>query len=211
MASLITISEYKTWARIPSSDTSQDTLLTFLADAVSKDMRRWCDRDETNGFELTSRTEQYDGTGEETIQLAELPVVSITSVSVLYADGSSDILDANSYRVDEKSGVLSRIDARRSRYPVSYFGNVDSIFAAEPRFPSGFDNIEVVYTAGYSPIPADIKMAALRLMDMAYAAGGRNPNLASESIGGYSYSNQDPKAYTSIKAEITRLYNTLRI
>jgi len=211
MASLITIAEYKTWARIPSSDTSQDTLLTFLADAVSLDMRRWCDRDETNGFESATRTEVYNGTDEEAIQLREIPVASITSVSVLYADGSSQLLDANSYRVDTRTGILSRIDARRSRYPVSYFGNVDAIFSAEPRFPTGFDNISVVYVAGYSPIPADIKVAALRLMDMAYAAGGRNPNLASESIGGYSYSNQDPKAYTSIKAEITRLYGTSRI
>ena len=108
MASLISISEYKVWAGI--SGTAQDALLTVLVDAVSMEVRRMCDRDLTNGFESVSRTERYDGTVEQTIQLVEWPVSSITSVKVYTAGGSYDTLDSGTYRVNGDSGLLSRID-----------------------------------------------------------------------------------------------------
>lgn len=208
MASLISIAEYKVWAGI--SGTAQDALLTVLVDAVSMEVRRWCDRDLTTGFESAARTEYYDGTGEETIQLVEWPVTSVASVVIRYAGGTTETVDANTYRVDGGSGVLSRIDAVRTRYPVTTFGNVDTIFGAEPMFPSGFRNIGVTYTGGYATIPADLKMACYRLTDLAYSARGRNFALASESLGQYSYSNADPATTTNIKAELVRAYNTGR-
>lgn len=206
MASLISISEYKVWAGI--SGTAQDALLTVLVDAVSMEVRRMCDRDLTNGFESASRTERYDGTGEQTIQLVEWPVSSITSVKVYTAGGSYDTLDADTYRVNGDSGLLSRIDPVLARFPTDAFGTIESTFSVQPWFPAGFDNIEVVYTGGYATIPADLKMACYRLTDLAYAARGRNFGLQSESLGGYSYTNMDPEKTKSIKAEIIQAYNT---
>ena len=208
MASLISISEYKVWSGI--SGTAQDALLTVLVDAVSMEVRRWCDRDLSNGFESAERTEYYDGTGEETIQLVEWPVASVASVVIRYAGGTTETMDSNTYRVNGDTGILSRIDAVRTRFGVTAFGNIDSVFAAEPRFPSGFKNIGVTYTGGYSPIPADLKMACYRLTDLAYSARGRNFALSSESLGQYSYSNADPTTTNTIKAELVRAYNTGR-
>jgi uncharacterized phiE125 gp8 family phage protein len=208
MASLISIAEYKVWAGI--SGTAQDALLTVLVDAVSMEVRRLCDRNLTNGFESTSRTERYDGTDEATIQLIEWPVSSITSVTLYTAGGDTEVLDADTYRVNGDSGVLSRIDPKMGRFPVTAFGTVNATFSVQPWFDQGFDNVEVVYTGGYATIPADIKMACYRLTDLAYAARGRNMGIQSESLGGYSYTNMDPAKTTAIKAELIRAYNTGR-
>ena len=208
MASLISIAEYKVWAGI--TGTAQDALLTVLVDAVSMEVRRLCDRNLTNGFESTSRTERYDGTNEQTIQLIEWPVTSITSVTVYTAGGDTAVLDADTYRVNGDSGVLSRIDPVLGRFPVTAFGTVNATFSVQPWFEQGFDNIEVVYTGGYATIPADLKMACYRLTDLAYAARGRNMGIQSESLGGYSYTNMDPAKTTAIKAELIRAYNTGR-
>ncbi|NDD75548.1 MAG: hypothetical protein EBZ40_11325 [Gammaproteobacteria bacterium] len=210
MASLVSIAEYKVWSGI--TGTAQDALLTVLVNAVSMEIRRWCDRDLINGFELTARTEYYNGSGEETIMLREWPVASVASVVIRYAGGQTETVDATTYRVDSESGVLSRIDAVRTRYGVTSFGNIDSIFAAEPRFPDGFGNIAVTYTGGYdiANIPPDLKMACYRLIDLAYSARGRNFALASESLGQYSYSNGNPQATNAIKADLMRAYNSSR-
>lgn len=208
MASLISIAEYKVWSGI--SGTSQDALLTVLVDAVSMEVRRWCDRNTTNGFESMSRTERYDGNDEQTIQLMEWPVTAVTSVTVYTAGGDSDVLDTDTYRFDGDSGVLSRIDPRLARFPVTAFGTVNSTFSVQPWFERGFNNIEVIYTGGYATIPADLKMACYRLTDLAYAARGRNMGIQSESLGGYSYTNMDPAKTTAIKAELIRAYNTGR-
>ena len=208
MASLISIAEYKVWAGI--TGTAQDALLTVLVDAVSMEVRRWCDRNLSNGFESASRTERYDGTGEQTIQLMEWPVASITSVTIYTAGGDTEVLDADTYRVNGDSGVLSRIDPVLARFPTNAFGTIESTFSVQPWFPAGFDNIEVVYTGGYSPIPADLKMACYRLTDLAYSARGRNYGLQSESLGGYSYTNADPVKLSALKADVLRAYNSAR-
>lgn len=208
MASLISIAEYKVWSGI--SGTSQDALLTVLVDAVSMEVRRWCDRNTTNGFESMSRTERYDGNDEQTIQLMEWPVTAVTSVTVYTAGGDTDVLDADTYRFDGDSGVLSRIDPRLARFPVTAFGTVNSTFSVQPWFERGFNNIEVVYTGGYATIPADLKMACYRLTDLAYTARGRNMGIQSESLGSYSYTNFDPTKTTAIKAELVRAYNSQR-
>jgi uncharacterized phiE125 gp8 family phage protein len=208
MASLISIAEYKVWAGI--TGTAQDALLTVLVDAVSAEVRRWCDRNLTNGFESVSRTERYDGTGEQTINLVEWPVTTITSVTVYTADGTAEVLDSDTYRVNGDSGVLSRIDPKRARFPVTAFGTVQATFSTQPWFEEGFDNVQVVYTGGYATIPADLKMACYRLTDLAYSARGRNFGIQSESLGGYSYTNANPKATNELKAELVRAYNTGR-
>ena len=174
------------------------------------EVRRLCDRNLTNGFESTSRTERYDGNDEQTIQLIEWPVTSITSVTLYTAGGDTEVLDADTYRVNGDSGVLSRIDPKMGRFPVTAFGTVNATFSVQPWFDQGFDNVEVVYTGGYATIPADIKMACYRLTDLAYAARGRNMGIQSESLGGYSYTNMDPAKTTAIKAELIRAYNTGR-
>jgi hypothetical protein len=207
LASLISITEYKAWLQV--SGTANDALYTILVDAVSADVRRSCGRDLTNGFNSGTFTEYFDGTGEETIQLSEWPVTSITSVTRRYADASTETLSASTYRVDLATGVLSRIDAVRSRFPVSTFGTVETDFGAEPQFESGFQNFTVVYVGGYSTIPSDLKMACYQLCDLARGSIGMNGNVSSERIGDYSVTYADPDKAAAIKANLIRTFNTM--
>ena len=208
MSNLITTAEYKTWANITTS--AYDTIIGVIVSGVSTEIRRWCGRNETNGFESMSRTERYDGNNEQTINLMEWPVTSVTSVKVYANDGTYETLDSTTYRCDQTGGVLSRVDPTKARYPVTAFGTVQATFSVQPWFPDGFDNIEVVYTGGYATIPDDLKMAAFRLADMHYAARGRNLGIASESLGQYSYSNFGDDELTSLKLSLTRTYTGMR-
>jgi hypothetical protein len=208
MASLISIAEYKVWSGITGA--AQDALLTVLVDAVSMEVRRWCDRNITDGFESKARTERYDGNDDQFLQLMEWPVTSVATVKVYAADGTSETIESTSYRVNGDSGVLSRIDPVLGRFPVTAFGTVQATFSVQPWFDRGFDNWEVTYTGGYATIPADLKMACYRLTDLAYTARGRNFAIQSESLGGYSYTNANPKATTEIKASLMAAYNSMR-
>ena len=208
MASLISIAEYKVWAGI--TGTAQDAVLTVLVDAVSMEVRRWCDRNLTDGFESKERTERYDGNNEQTIQLKEWPTASVAEVRIYQADGNYDTLDSTTYRIDEDSGVLSRIDPKTGRFPVTAFGTVNATFSVQPWFDQGWQNVSVRYTGGYATIPADLKMACYRLTDLAYAARGLNFGIQSESLGQYSYTNMDQAKTTEIKASLMAAYNSMR-
>ena len=208
MANLITTAEYKTWANITSS--AYDSVIGTIVSGVSTEIRRWCGRDLTNGFESMSRTERYDGNNEQTINLMEWPVSSVTSVKVYASDGTYETLDSTSYRCDNTGGILSRVDPIKARYPVTAFGTVQATFSVQPWFPDGFDNIEVTYTGGYATIPDDIKIAAFRFADLQYSARGRNLGLASESLGQYSYSNYSSPQLTQIRLELVRAYTGMR-
>ncbi len=208
MALLVSVSDYKTFAGI--SGTSQDTLLTMLLGMVSADVRRYCGRDLTNGFESATRTETYSGTDESTIQLNEWPVTSITSVTMLTAGGGTEVLDSDSYRVDANTGLLSRIDVERGRF-ASYrwkTSTPEGSFQPNPRFEQGFYNVSVVYVGGYSTIPLDIQSAVCQLTGILYGNRGANLGLKSESLGQYSVTRQDAKIMDEIKASMLRPYNT---
>jgi hypothetical protein len=208
MANLISTSEYKTWAGITTS--AYDTIIGVIVSGVSTEIRRWCGRNLTNGFESAERTERYDGNNEQTINLMEWPVSSVASVKVYASDGTYETLDTTSYRCDETGGVLSRVDPNKARYPVTAFGTVQATFSVQPWFPEGFDNIEVTYTGGYSTIPDDLKIAAFRLADMHFTSRARNMGIASESLGQYSYSNFSTAQLTDLKLSLTRAYTGMR-
>lgn len=208
MALLVSLADYKTWRSI--TGTAQDTALTQLLTFVSADVRRWCDRDITNGFESATRTETYSGTNETTIQLNEWPVTSITSVTQLWAGGSTEVLDSSTYRVNSGTGLLSRIDAVRSRF--ASFRTDGSMVAGtwlpEPNFGEGFYNFSIVYVGGYSTIPGDLQQAVCNLADIAYASRGRDMTLKSENMGQYSWTAADAAQVLKIKENLLDSFGT---
>ena len=208
MASLALLSVYKTWLGITSS--TYDTALQLVLDSASAEIRRWCGRDETTGFSSATRTEYYDGNDEITIQLREFPITSITSVTIRYADGTTEALDSTTYRANTITGLLARIDASRGRF-VSMRSDLQvsmGTFLPEPRFPQGFANITVVYVGGYSTIPSDLQMACMRMSDIMWSARGRDPTLTSEKIGDYSYTRDAADAVAAIKTNLMQAYRT---
>lgn len=203
MATLVTSTVYKSWRNITGS--SQDTFITLILEWVSSDVRAYCDRDDTNGFESATRTEVYSGEDNAFLQLKEWPVSSITSVTQLWAGGSSQALDSSTYRVDAKTGILSRIDVQRGRfasYDASTYSGQGGTFTPSPRFDQGFNNFSVVYVAGYSTIPSNLQQAVCRLADILYVGRGRDTSIKSESLGQYSYTLADMAEVSKIRAEL---------
>ena len=208
MASLALLAAYKSWVGITAN--TWDTPLQTALDAASAEIRRWCGRDETTGFASATWTEYYSGNNEAVIQLREFPVSSVTSVTVRYAEGSTETLDTTSYRVNSRTGLLSRIDVSRGRFASMRSDSqvTSGTFMPSPRWPDGFDNITVVYVGGYATIPSDLQMACMRVADLMYPSRGRDGSLISETIGEYSYTRDAADKVDAIKASLMRAYRT---
>lgn len=208
MATLVSTSEYKAWRGISGS--TYDTFIATILGWVSADVRRYCGRNLTNGFESATRTETYSGPDEATIQLREWPITSITSVTQLYAGGDTTVLDSSTYRVDADSGLLSRIDVRRGRF-ASWAINQSNGYAgdwkADPRFEEGFFNYSVVYVGGYSTIPGDLHMAVCRLTDVLFNQRGNDPSITSESLGQYSVTRMNQADFAKMRKDLLAPFN----
>ena len=208
MAFLVTRTEYKVWRNI--TGTSLDTFIDQILGWVSSDIRAYCGRSESNGFESATRTEYHNGPGEAMIQLREWPVTSITSVTQRWAGGSTQTLDSNSYRVDPETGLLSRIDVDRGRFAsftATYLGQAGD-FQPSPQFQEGFQNYTVVYVGGYSTIPGSLQKACCLLADMLFVGRGRDGSIQSESLGQYSYTLADQPKVDEIRESLLSDYIT---
>ena len=185
MADLFTITEYKSYAGI--TGTGDDSVLTTLAAVVSAMVRQKCDRNRTNGFNSAARTETYSGTADTAIQLKEWPVTTLTSVSEVSDDGSTNALTSTDYRLDTETGILRLLGVRLGRFNRNEWGDINSTWKPSPNFKEGVLNYSVVYTGGYSSIPDDLKLACYKVVDALFAQRRRDPTLEAESIGAYSY------------------------
>ena len=186
MADLITASEYKTYAGISGS--GFDTVIGVLIDVVSEQVRLYCFRDRTTGFESGTKTEYYDGNDGAEIILKEWPVTALTSVDFVQDDGSLESQDTDGFRYQGSSGRFRYLGSQRGRFTIDADGSTTfAAFGDSPAFPGGMQNVKVVYTGGYSTIPDAIKYACYRAIDIAFARRRQDLNMQSESLGGYSY------------------------
>lgn len=167
MSDLVTNAEVlAAWPGFSKLDSGeQAALITQASDAVEG----WCQR----VFAVTTYTELLSGANLPRVWLSHRPVVSITSVTV-----NGDAIDNSTgvgWQFDPDTGELLRgwnQDNRRFN----------------PWFPSGFRNITVVYSAGFSPIPPRVKRATiLTVKNLAEAMRTSVGPIQSEKIGDYQY------------------------
>lgn len=210
--SIVSLATYKSNNGITSS--ANDTPLTFFLTAAEAFLRRMCGRDINTGFvAATTYTELLSGCNNETLQLMEWPITSITSVKLVANDGTTTTYSSSAYRCDLDTGLLYRLGARDGRFagtiePASdfavgaeYGGAMDAQWVTRPSWPAGFNNIQVIYvSAGVAS--ADIVYAVMRLTDRMFANKQTNTDLQSEGLGGYSYAR---RAYDEISKEIDSL------
>lgn len=133
-------------------------LLVQLIDDVSAEIERATGRT----FATGTLTEKYDGNGTEYLQLNSWPVDSITSVAVVSDDGTSTTLAASEYRADLTNGGLYRLSAEAQFWP--WEDGPSTRRRRYPYWPCGFQNITVVYVAGYSDIPDDLERVAIQFV-----------------------------------------------
>jgi len=114
----------------------------------------------------TNETLYIDGNGKTRLFLPELPVTGITSV----ADGLETLTADDDYKLGQY-GVLYRLG-----------GNV---------WTEGIQNIKIVYSHGYDPIPDDIVSVCARAASRVYQAGLKSEamnGIAVQSLGLGDYS-----------------------
>jgi len=126
---LITLSELKTYLRI--TDTEDDTLLQNLIDETEAQIKKYVN----NAIEeQTDITEYFNiDSYQKEIILQYFPVSNVS----VYEDDT--LLDSDTeYTLDSDAGIIQK-----------YYGY----------FSKGIKTVKVIYTAGYSTIPDDIKLA----------------------------------------------------
>jgi hypothetical protein len=133
---LCSVDEVKEYLGQKGAVAEDDELITRFCERITKVFEGYCG---VNTFFTASYTEYQNGNGTKYIFLNNIPV---TSVSHLYED--PDWLFAEEY----VSGTFIVVDAR-------YIAMRDDLI------PVGEQNVKIVYTAGYSTIPDDIKQVAI--------------------------------------------------
>lgn len=134
---LTDVDAVKKYLQIDPSDTSLDDQLESLINACSTAIENYC----RQSFGQREYTDEYDGTGTNSLFLANTNISSIIEVSI---DG--EIVDPSEYKL-RKSGILVRLK------------NV---------WPIGILNVSVTYSAGFDQVPADLELACKHLVNFYY-------------------------------------------
>lgn len=217
---ITTVAEYKAYANITGTD--MDAQLAVLLGIAQARIRQMAGRNPTDGFDATvTRTEIIDGTGQEKIQVAEWPIVAITSVSILDDTGTPTVLASSDYVVDSPTGLIAR-----NRYPVTgRFAGASrqgatwlaggcyepETWGTYPCWPAGIQNIGVMYRGGYATIPDSLKAAVWSMMDLLRTNAGQSTGFQSETISGdYSYTRGSMKDATETIREQLRMDGYIR-
>jgi len=191
---LTTLAQIKGFLNIPSSNTSQDEWLEILRASAEASIKNYCNRD----FEVATYTEYYTGQGKNYLVLRQTPVNSITSLHLdhdAHFGTGNDPFSSADLLVEGTDFVLDREKAGRSLTGIVWrINDVWPTWARTVRpgtvginWDPSQGNIKVVYSAGYSSIPEDIKLAVSLLVASTRRSAPQGAELFSERIGDYSY------------------------
>lgn len=165
MADLIT---YARAIESPAIAAADAALIASLITAASAAIETYCGRE----FTSTVRTEDYDGDGDKYLLLRAWPLTSVTSITITEDDGTTYSIAAADLTLNEEVGEI-RVKSVLTTSDFAYF-------------PSGYQNISVVYTGGYATIPADIQQACVHLIETMLAANQQAGDVTSEKLGDYA-------------------------
>ena len=155
MADLITLQQYKDFAGL--TGVSMDARINVIVDSVSELVKNYCGTSLIDDYS-SAKTEYFDIKDNVTtrVMLDEGPIRTVTSVQerdsqaasyVTLITEKSDNSGKYEYIVDSMTDSIIRTDE-----------NVDK------SFPKGRKAVKVVYTAGYSACPEDLKLAIFDLV-----------------------------------------------
>ena len=170
MADLITLQEYKTAEGITAP--KDDARLNVLIPSVSELVKTYCGNSFIDFFS-SNKTETFNiDWGTYVVQLTESPVNAIVSVQ------------------ERQSYNSAYTTLTTGAYEFSLDTRTDSVLrttsAGYKNWPRGVDAVKVVYTAGYSSVPSDLKLAVLDLVTYYL----KDEHKQRQSIAGASLQNQ---------------------
>ena len=177
MANLITLQDYKTAEGI--TQPKDDARLNVLIPSVSQLIKTYCGNSFVD-FYSSNKTENFTiNWGTYIVQLTESPVNAIVSVQ-----------EAQSY-----GGALTTLTTGAQEYALDTV--TDCVYrttsSGYKNWPIGIETVKVVYTAGYSAIPGDLKLAVLDLITYYL----KDEHKMRQSIAGASLQNQGSSGQTN--------------
>lgn len=154
------------FAKLPEGE--QSALIEAATDQIDARIRR--------SLAQQTYVEVHSGSNRPRIWLRNRPVLQVAEV--LITGWALDNTHGDAWQFTPETGELLRGD-----------GLCDPRFA--PWFPAGRNNVRVTYSAGYDPIPAAVKRAAILVAQSIQVAGKANGAYKSESLGDYNYTLND--------------------
>ena len=140
------------------TDTSSDSLFDSLCAGISKFITDYVDRN----IERGTTTEYFDG--RDTVVLKNYPILSVTSIK--HNVGTQ--AEPQWYTIDPINYVVYKSEGK-----IAIGGGV----------VRGYQNLEVVYEAGYSTVPEDVEMVATQLVAKMFETRKAQGKLK-EALGG---------------------------
>ena len=171
MADLVTLAQYKEAEGISSS--KDDLRFNSIIPSVSELVKTYCSNSFVD-FYSSNKTETFTIDWDTyVVQLTESPVNSIVSVQERETYGGSyttlTTSDSEYYLESSTDSILRTNDSGRYQ-----------------NWPKGVGAVKVVYTGGYSEVPADLKLAVFDLITYYY----KDEHKQRQSIAGASLQNQ---------------------
>ena len=150
MADLFTLNDYKTYKGIEHF--KDDNKISALVSPVSELAKTYCGTSFVD-FYSSAKTETFDILDSQTTEifLTEAPLNSVTSVRERKSitETYTTLTNNEEYYIDNEHDRIFRID-----------GDI-----SPKAFAKGFASISVVYTAGYSSTPQDLRLALYDLVN----------------------------------------------
>lgn len=170
---LVTLAELKTFLNL--SSTTYDALLATLITAASYALLRYCERD---SFYLSTYSGTiFNGNGQRYLTLPNTPVTSLTSVITDYNQAIPTTFAGSMFDYESETGEI------RFKPNTTFSGRICRY---------GFQNVRASYSAGYSTVPADLKLCCMMISKFYYQRTTVNSSIKSETIGDYKYENFQP-------------------
>ena len=155
MADLITLQQYKDFAGL--TGVTMDARINVIIDSISQLVKNYCGTSIIDVYS-SAKTEYFDILDARTtrVMLDEGPIRAVTSVSEResQADSYVTLITENS----DSSGKYEYIVDSMTDSIIRTSQDVDK------SFPKGRKTVKVVYTAGYSSTPEDLKLAIFDLV-----------------------------------------------
>lgn len=175
--------DVKPWLQVPADNTASDTMLQLVTDFVCQYSQKIIGRP-IPSTSFDRRFDGYTGWNGAYIELPYYPVLEITECVEWWGVSGAHVL--------EESTPENQLDGFQIEYLTGRLIRVFPGLVQKPWFP-GTRNIHVTWRAGYNPIPATFKIAALELI----AYWWRNTQQASRGNAGavpkgYEYDSSNP-------------------
>lgn len=194
---MTTLSAVKDWLGIANAVTTYDTRLTRVLSAAEAKIRNAAGRPD-GWLNTTAHVEKFETVTANAVSLRYDPVTVISTVSFVFASGSTQALASGNYRIDDSSSILRVETDSLSTWTGGFWPSaplpVPPYQWAPDTTSRAYPYLQVRYIGGYAAgsIPADLEQAAVVVAASMAKQQGIDPNMKSETLGNYSYTFASP-------------------